>query len=168
MSKAVFPGTFDPITLGHEALIKRIGTIFDEVVVGVAAGVHKQSIFSLDERLAMTADVLSDTPNITATSFDGLLVDFMHAQNCRTIVRGLRAVSDFEFETQLASAHETLQPELETIFFLPDRNYTYLSSTIVREVALLGGEIEKFVSPAIARRLREKLNLPLPVPTDGT
>lgn len=159
MSKAAFPGTFDPITLGHEALIKRISKIFDQVIVGVAAGVHKQTIFSLDERLAMTNEVLADYPNINAITFDGLLVDFMQTQNCHTIVRGLRAFYDFEFETQLASAHQILSPELETIFFLPDRNYTYLSSTIVREVALLGGDIEKFVSPPIAARLRQKLKL---------
>ena len=158
MRRAVFPGTFDPITLGHESLAQRAAQVFEELIVGVAAGVHKRSFFSLDERLRLTESVFADVGNIRVRAFDGLLADFMRQQNCRTIVRGLRAVSDFEFESQLADINKALDRELETVFFLPDRNFIYLSSTVVREVAMLGGEVGSFVSPIVGAQLREKLS----------
>lgn len=154
MSRAIFPGTFDPITLGHESLARRAARIFDDIIVGVAAGVHKQSFFPLDERLQLAQESFAGDGSIRALPFDGLLADFMRAQRCHVMIRGVRVVSDFEFESQLADINKALDERLETIFFLPDRDFIYLSSTIVREVAALGGDVGKFVSPHVAARLR--------------
>ena len=157
MSKVVLPGTFDPVTRGHEALIARAAKLFGTVVVGVAAGVHKKTVFSLGERLDMAAQATADIGNVEVIAFEGLLADFLRQQQSRTLVRGIRAVSDFEFESQLADTNRALIGDVETVFLLPDRDYIYVSSGIVREIALLGGEVEKFVSPHVAQRLRQKL-----------
>lgn len=159
MTRAVFPGTFDPITKGHEAIARRAAAVFDELIIGVAAGVHKRAFFSLDERLSLTADSFRLKKNIRIDSFDGLLVDFMHKHDCKIIVRGLRVVSDFEFESQMANVNRVLDEHLETLFFFPDRDFTHLSSTIVREIASLGGDVQRFVAPHVARLLRQKLKL---------
>lgn len=156
MIRAAFPGTFDPITFGHEALVARASGLFDEVIVAVAAGVHKQTIFSLDERLKMTAKSLPQT-NVRVESFDGLLADFLRARGCRIILRGLRAVSDFEFESQLAHINKTLDGNIETLFLPPNNEYIHLSSTMVREVAMLGGDAAKFVSAHVAEALLQKI-----------
>ncbi|MGU9952100.1 MAG: pantetheine-phosphate adenylyltransferase [Gammaproteobacteria bacterium WSBS_2016_MAG_OTU1] len=159
MIRAVFPGTFDPITLGHEALIHRASDLFDEIIVAVAAGVHKQAIFSLEERLQM-AEKSCGKKNVRVMSFEGLLADFLRDHQCRIILRGLRAVSDFEFESQLAHVNKTLDGNLETLFLPPNNEYIHLSSTMVREVALLGGDVRKFVSTHVAAALLQKISPP--------
>lgn len=156
MSRAVFPGTFDPITRGHEALARRAAAVFDELVVGVAAGIHKRAFFSLEERVALARESFAGEGRIRPTSFDGLLADFMRREDCCVIIRGVRVVSDFEFESQLADINRALDGRLETIFFLPNREYIYLSSTMVREVAQLGGDVGAFVSPHVACELTRK------------
>lgn len=156
MIRATFPGTFDPITLGHEALITRASGLFDEVIVAVAAGVHKQAIFSLEERLQMATESCVHS-NIRVKSFDCLLADFLRAQECRIILRGLRAVSDFEFESQLAHINKALDGNIETLFLPPSSEYFHLSSTVVREIALLGGDVRKFVSSHVAAALLQKV-----------
>ncbi|MGI9305951.1 MAG: pantetheine-phosphate adenylyltransferase [Gammaproteobacteria bacterium] len=157
MIRAVFPGTFDPVTLGHEALVARASGLFDEVIVAVAAGVHKKAIFSLDERLAMTAQSFCQK-NVRVESFDGLLANFLRARDSRIILRGLRAVSDFEFESQLAHINKTLDENIETLFLPPSSEYIHVSSTMVREVAILGGDAAKFVSAHVAAALLAKIS----------
>lgn len=159
MTRAVFPGTFDPITRGHEVLARRASAVFDELIVGVAAGVHKTAFFSLDERLQLVRQAFFTIDNITVLPFEGLLASFMNEQHSKVIVRGIRVISDFEFEAQLADINKMLDNTLETVFFLPDREYVHLSSTMVREIARLGGDIDKFVSPAVAAALRAKAGL---------
>ena len=159
MIRAVFPGTFDPITLGHEALVNRAAGLFDQVIVAVAAGVHKQSIFSLEERLQMVDQSFAQD-NVQAESFDTLLVDFLRQRQCRIVLRGLRFISDFEFESQLAHINKTLDDNIETLFLPPSHEYVHLSSTIVREVALLGGDIRRFVSPHVADNVLKKIKPP--------
>ncbi len=156
MSRAVFPGTFDPITLGHEALVRRAAQVFDEIIVGIARGVHKRAAFSTEERMALAAESFADSDNIRVAAFDGLLADFVRAQDCRVILRGLRAVSDFEFESQLFHVNRILDGGIETLFMPPDSDYIYVSSTIVREIAQLGGDAHKFVSPHVAAALAAK------------
>lgn len=158
MIRAVFPGSFDPITLGHEALVWRSSGVFDEVIVAVAAGVHKKTIFSLEERLQMARQSFASVDNIQTLSFDGLLADFLRRQNSRIILRGLRAISDFEFESQLSHINKMLDGNLETLFLPPSHEYIHLSSTIVREVAQLGGDVRKFVSPHVAEALLKKIS----------
>ncbi len=157
--RIVFPGTFDPITLGHEALIRRIASVFDEIVIGVAAGVHKSPFFTLEERLELTISAFADDSAIHVHPFNGLLVQFMAEQQSNIIVRGIRAISDFEFESQIADINHVLNKQIETVFFLPDRDYIFLSSSIVREVAILGGDVSELVSPMVAQKLQTKLNL---------
>lgn len=154
MTTAIFPGTFDPITYGHEALAARAAAVFDELIIGVAAGVHKQSFFSLEHRMQLVRRSFADISNIRVELFSGLLADFVRSQKCKVIVRGIRVVSDFEFESQLADINKALDHRLETVFFLPDRDFIYLSSTMVREVAQLGGDVEPFVSPHVADALK--------------
>lgn len=157
MTTVVCPGTFDPITMGHESLIRRAADIFDQVVVAVASGVHKEAFFTLDERVALAAEAFAAAANIRAAPCEGLLADFLRENNCRIILRGMRAVSDFEFETQLAGINKKLDPSVETLLMMPDREFIYTSSSLVREIALLGGALEKFVSPHVAFALREKI-----------
>ena len=158
MKRAILPGTFDPITYGHVSLATRAAKTFDELIVGVAAGVHKKSFFTLEERLQMTHDALAGIPNIQVFSFCGLLADFMHEHGCQISVRGLRSVSDFEFETQLAITNKTLDENLETVFFMPDRDFVYLSSTVVREVAMLGGDVKEFAPAGVCKMLKRKFS----------
>lgn len=158
MTTAIFPGTFDPITRGHESLVRRAAAIFDRVIIGVAAGVHKKSFFSLAERLQLVQKSFCNESTIEAHSFSGLLANFMREKQCRVMIRGVRVVSDFEFESQLSDINKALDSQLETIFFLPDKDFIYLSSTMVREVALLGGAVDQFVSPHVAESLRRRLS----------
>ena len=142
---AIYPGTFDPLTRGHEDLIRRGAKIFDQLIVGVADSRNKRPFFTLDERVALSTEVLSHYPNVVVKGFSGLLKDFVRENNGNVILRGLRAVSDFEYEFQLSGMNKALKPELETIFLPTSTQYTYISSTLVREVAKLGGNIEKLV-----------------------
>jgi len=154
---AVYPGTFDPITNGHSDLVRRACGIFDRVIVGVATGGSgKQPYFDLAERVDLADKALAGIPNAQVHGFDGLLVDFARQQGAKAILRGLRAVSDFEFEFQLASMNRRLDSEFETIFLTPSEEHTFISSSLVREIASLGGDISGFVSPEVARALQVK------------
>jgi pantetheine-phosphate adenylyltransferase len=157
MRKILYPGTFDPLTRGHEDIVKRAAGIFDQVIVAVAASASKDPLFDLDERIALAQAVLADLPNVRVIGFKGLLVDLARTEDTRLVLRGLRAVSDFEYEFQLAGMNRMLLADLETVFLTPDVQYMFLSATMVREIARLGGEITPFVSPQIAERVIARL-----------
>lgn len=157
MNKAIYPGTFDPITRGHEDLVRRASGLFDHVVVAVAVSSGKKPFFTQDERVKMAGQVLADCRNVEVTAFSGLLMEFAQKQNARVILRGLRAVSDFEYEFQMAGMNRSIYPGVETMFLTPSEQYMFISATIVREIALLGGNIEKFVHPLIAEQLRIRI-----------
>jgi len=157
--RAIYPGSFDPITYGHLDVLQRAASLFDEVVIAVAFNDRKSSLFSSDERLALISGVLT-LPNVRVAKFDGLLVEFARAQGACALVRGLRAVSDFEFEFQMALMNRKLECRIETIFLMPREEYTYLSSRIVKEIARLGGNVDAFVPPSVIAALREKLSPP--------
>ena len=154
--KAIYPGTFDPITRGHEDLVRRASSLFDHVVVAVAPSSGKKPFFTLDERVEMAREVLKNCANIEVTKFSGLLMEFLQQQDDRVILRGLRAVSDFEYEFQMAGMNRSMYPDVETVFMTPSEQYMFVSATIVREIALLGGNADKFVHPLIAKQLRIK------------
>ena len=154
---AVYPGTFDPLTLGHEDVVRRAAKLFDQVVFAVAAGHHKKTLFSLDERMAMAREVFADMPQVRVATFTGLVRDFAVAQGARALVRGVRSVSDFDYEFQLAGMNRHLMPEVETVFLTPGEKYQFISSTLVREIATLGGEVDQFVSPVVQARLADKV-----------
>jgi pantetheine-phosphate adenylyltransferase len=154
--RAVYPGTFDPITNGHEDLIQRASRLFDNIVVGVAHSQAKRPFFSLEERVALARDVLSPYANVKVLGFSGLLSEFVRDQQAGVILRGLRAVSDFEYEFQLAGMNRRLAPGVETLFLTPSDKYLFLSATIVREIAVLGGDISAFVHPVTAERMKAK------------
>ena len=156
-NRAVYPGTFDPITNGHEDLIQRASKLFDEVIVGVAHSQAKRPFFSLEERVTLARDVLAPYKNVKALAFTGLLSEFVKQQDSGVILRGLRAVSDFEYEFQLAGMNRRLAPGVETLFLTPSDKYLFLSATIVREIAVLGGDISAFVHPITAERMRTKI-----------
>jgi len=155
---AVYPGTFDPITLGHEDIVRRAAQLFDRVIVAVAAGHHKKSMFSVQERLTMARAALADVAGVEVAEFHSLLRDFVLANGAKVMVRGLRAVTDFDYEFQLAGMNRSLMPNVETIFLAPSDKYQYISSTLVREIATLGGEVDQFVSPSVNQRLLDKVN----------
>jgi len=157
MTTAVYPGTFDPLTRGHEDIVRRASGLFSAVVVGVADSRGKRPFFTLGERIDMAREVLAPYPNITVEGFGGLLRDFVRQHGAGVIVRGLRAVSDFEYEFQMAGMNRVLIPEVETVFMTPDEKYQFISATIVREIALLGGDTGKFVHPIINERLKAKV-----------
>jgi pantetheine-phosphate adenylyltransferase len=154
---AVYPGTFDPMTLGHEDVVHRATQLFDRVIVAVAAGHHKKAMFTLQERIEMVCTVVKPYPRVEVASFSGLLRDFVVARGGKAMVRGLRAVTDFDYEFQLAGMNRSLMPDVETVFLTPSDKYQFISSTFVREIALLGGEIDKFVSATVQQRLIEKV-----------
>lgn len=156
MIKAVYPGTFDPLTRGHEDIVRRAAALFGEVVVGVADSRGKRPFFTMDERVEMARDVLSVYPNVTVRAFKGLLRDMVRECEARVIVRGLRALSDFEYEFQMAGMNRSLIPDVETLFLTPDQKYMFISATIVREIAMLGGDVSRFVPPQVLERLRTK------------
>jgi pantetheine-phosphate adenylyltransferase len=153
---AVYPGTFNPLTRGHEDLVRRAAKLFDRVVVAIAASPGKSPLFSLAERVELASAVLSDLPSVSVTGYDGLTVDFARANGLGVILRGLRAVSDFEYEFQLATMNRHLTDEVETVFLTPTENYTFVSSSLVREIAELGGDISAFVHPQVAAALESK------------
>jgi pantetheine-phosphate adenylyltransferase len=154
---AVYPGTFDPITRGHEDLVRRASGLFDKLIVGVADSKNKKPFFSLDERLTIAEEVLGHYPNVEVRGFSGLLKEFVRENNARVIVRGLRAVSDFEYEFQMAGMNRYLLPDVETMFLTPSDQYQFISGTIVREIAQFGGDVSKFVFPSVDRWLKEKM-----------
>jgi pantetheine-phosphate adenylyltransferase len=152
----MYPGTFDPITLGHEDLVRRATRLFDRVVVAIAANPGKEPMFSLNERVALARSVLREFDSVEVTGYAGLTVDFAKEHGLRVIVRGLRAISDFEYEFQLANMNRHLTDEVETAFLTPTETYTYISSSLVREIASLGGDVSEFVSPEVKRALLER------------
>jgi len=154
---AIYPGTFDPVTNGHTDLVQRATRLFDQVIVAVAKGGSKQPVFPLDQRVALVQEVLADMPRVKVCSFDTLLVEFMQEQGAGVILRGLRAVSDFEYEFQLAGMNRQLAPEVETVFLTPAEHYAYISSTLVREIAGLGGDVSRFVHPKVVTALSSRL-----------
>jgi pantetheine-phosphate adenylyltransferase len=153
---AMYPGTFDPVTRGHEDLVRRATKLFDEVVVAIATNPDKTPLFSLEERVALASDVLKDLPGVSVTGYEGLTVDFARERGLFAIIRGLRAVSDFEYEFQLATMNRHLTDQVETVFLTPTENYTFVSSSLVREIARLGGDVSPFVHPRVAEGLTEK------------
>lgn len=156
-SKAVYPGTFDPLTSGHEDIVRRAAGLFSEVVVAVADNTSKKPLFNLKERVELAATVLSDCPNVRVVGFSGLLMQFVREQGASVVVRGLRAVSDFEYEFQLAGMNRKLFPEVETLFLTPAEQYMFISASLVREIALLGGDVSQFVSPLVQEALQRKM-----------
>ena len=153
---AVYPGTFDPLTLGHEDILRRAARLFPRVLLAVAAAHHKKTLFSLDERLAMAREALQDVAQIEVIAFEGLLSHFVRAQHGNVVVRGIRAVSDYDYEFQMAGMNRQLMPEVETVFMTPGDDYQFVSGTFVREIAMLGGDVSKFVSPGVLARLAAK------------
>jgi pantetheine-phosphate adenylyltransferase len=156
----MYPGTFDPITRGHEELVRRCVRLFDRVVVAVAASPRKAPLFSLQERVDLAREVLRDLPEVSVTGYDGLTVAFASEHGLKAIVRGLRAVSDFEYEFQLATMNRHLTENVETVFLTPSEHHTFISSTLVREIAEFGGDVAPFVHPHVAERLRGKFAKP--------
>lgn len=154
---AVYPGTFDPMTLGHEDLMRRAGRLFERLILAVAAGHHKKTMFSLAERLEIAQELAVKHPNVEVISFDGLLSDFVLEHGGKVVVRGLRAVSDFEYEFQMAGMNRHLMPNVETVFLTPSDQYQFVSGTFVREIANLGGDVSKFVSPSVLNRLQKRV-----------
>ncbi|WP_435627614.1 pantetheine-phosphate adenylyltransferase [Candidatus Ferrigenium straubiae] len=155
MIRVVYPGTFDPITRGHEDVVRRAAGMFSEVIVAVAES-RTKTLFTRDERVEMAREAFTDFANVRVEGFDGLLINFVRAHEARVVLRGLRAVSDFEYEFQLAGMNRNLYPEMETLFLTPAEQYTFISATMVREVARFGGDVSKFVSPLVAARLQQK------------
>jgi pantetheine-phosphate adenylyltransferase len=153
VKKAIYPGTFDPITRGHEDLVRRAARLFDHVILAVAESRTKRPFFSTEERLDMARLVLADCANVEVMSFAGLLMDFLREQDAHIILRGLRAVSDFEYEFQMAGMNRQLYPDVETVFLTPAEQYMFISATMVREIATLGGDVTPFVNPLVVERI---------------
>ena len=154
---AVYPGTFDPMTLGHQDLIARASRLFERLIVAVAVGHHKRTMFSIDERLDIARSLAAQHPNVEVDAFRGLLRDFAVGHGAKVVVRGLRAVSDFEYEFQMAGMNRQLMPEVETLFLTPSDQYQFISGTFVREIAALGGDVSKFVAPLVLEKLKQRV-----------
>lgn len=155
--KAVYPGTFDPITLGHEDLARRAARLFDHVILAVADSRAKRPLFTLSERVDIAREALRGLRNVSVVGFSGLLMKFAQQRKARIVVRGVRALSDFEYEFQLAGMNRGMYPEVETVFMTPGEQFMFISGTLVREISILGGDVRKFVSPGVARRLKAKI-----------
>ena len=158
MRVAIYPGSFDPATYGHLDIIKRASVSFDKVIVGVLHNSAKSPLFSVEERVKMLKEVTKDLGNVKVVPFDGLLVEFARQQKARLVIRGLRAITDFEYEIQMSQTNHKLEPEVETMFLTTNLKYSYLSSTIVREVAAFGGDISQFVPETVAKSIKEKMS----------
>ena len=155
MIKVIYPGTFDPITRGHEDVVRRAAGLFGEVVIAIAAS-RSATLFTLEERINMAREIFADQANVRVEGFNCLLMDFVRDQNARVVLRGLRAVSDFEYEFQMAGMNRSLHPDVETLFLTPAEQYTFISASMVREIARFGGDVSKFVSPSVAQKLIAK------------
>ena len=154
---AVYPGTFDPMTLGHADLMRRAANLFDRLVLAVAAGHHKRTMFTIAERLEMAQEIASPYPNVEVMAFRGLLRNFVVDLGGKVVIRGLRAVSDFEYEFQMAGMNRQLMPDVETVFMTPSDQFQFVSGTFVREIATLGGDVSKFVAPSVLKRLKDRV-----------
>ena len=157
MLKAVYPGSFDPVTYGHMDIIKRSAKIVDELIVGILVNKAKMPLFSVEERVKMLEEVTCNLPNVRIIPFEGLLVDFAKKMDAKVVIRGLRAITDFEYELQMAQTNQKLQSDIETLFLTTSLDYSYLSSTTVKEVAAFGGDISQFVPEAVADRMKDKM-----------
>lgn len=157
MRVAVYPGSFDPVTLGHLDIIKRTAQMFDRVIVGVLNNRSKSPLFTAKERVAILQEVTKEFPNVEVQDFEGLLIDFVRQNGADVVVRGLRAITDFEYELQMAQTNRVMAPEIDTIFLTTNLKYSYLSSSIVKEIAEYGGDITEFVHPAVAEKVRERI-----------
>jgi pantetheine-phosphate adenylyltransferase len=157
INRVVYPGTFDPITRGHEDLVRRASTLFDEIIVAVADSRGKRPFFDVDERVAMAKEALAAFPNVRVEGFSGLLMQFLRKHDAKIILRGLRAVSDFEYEFQMAGMNRNLYPDVETLFLTPAEQYMFISATMVREIASLGGDVSPFVNPAVIPHMTARL-----------
>ncbi|MBK7615393.1 MAG: pantetheine-phosphate adenylyltransferase [Burkholderiales bacterium] len=157
---AVYPGTFDPMTLGHEDLMRRAARLFDKLILAVAVGHHKRTMFNIDERLAMATELAQVYGNVRVVAFEGLLRDFVVANGGHVVVRGLRAMSDFDYEFQMAGMNRQLMPDVETVFLTPSDQFQFVSGTFVREIATLGGDVSKFVAPSVLARLQARVARP--------
>jgi pantetheine-phosphate adenylyltransferase len=155
MIKVIYPGTFDPITRGHEDVVRRAAGLFGEVVIAIAAS-RTATLFTLEERVNMAREIFADQANVRVEGFDCLLMDFVRKHHARVVLRGLRAVSDFEYEFQMAGMNRSLHPDVETLFLTPAEQYTFISASMVREIARFGGDVSKFVSPSVAQKLIDK------------
>ncbi len=155
MIKVIYPGTFDPITRGHEDVVRRAAGLFGEVVIAIAAS-RTTTMFTLEERISMAREIFADQANVRVEGFNCLLMDYVRDQNARVVLRGLRAVSDFEYEFQMAGMNRSLHPDVETLFLTPAEQYTFISASMVREIARFGGDVSKFVSPSVAKKLLAK------------
>ena len=158
MTKAVYPGTFDPVTYGHLDVIKRASVLFDEIIIGVLHNYQKSPLFSAEERVNILKEVTKDIPNITIKAFEGLSVEFVRQCGARVIIRGLRAITDFDFELQMAQTNRVLEPDIDTMFLTTSLEYAYLNSTTVKEVAYFGKDISKFVPPYVVEQLKKKMD----------
>ena len=158
MIRAIYPGSFDPVTFGHLDIIIRSSKIVDELIIGVLMNKAKSPLFSVEERVKMLKEVTKDLDNVKVVPFDGLLVEFARQQKARLVIRGLRAITDFEYEIQMSQTNHKLEPEVETMFLTTNLKYSYLSSTIVREVAAFGGDISQFVPETVAKSIKEKMS----------
>ncbi|MEK9653146.1 MAG: pantetheine-phosphate adenylyltransferase [Betaproteobacteria bacterium] len=158
IKRAVYPGTFDPFTKGHEDLVRRAASLFDEVIVAVADSQAKNPLFSLEDRVKIAKEVVTPFGNVSVAGFSGLLMDFIRENQAKIVVRGLRAVSDFEYEFQLAGMNRNLYPDVETLFLTPAEQYTFISGTMVREIALLGGDVSPFVNPLVLQHIQKRLS----------
>ena len=156
ITSALYPGTFDPVTNGHLDLVRRAAAIFERVVVAIAANPAKEPLFSLDERVGLAKEVLGDIPNVEVLGYTGLTVAFAQENGLGVMIRGLRAVSDFEFEFQLATMSRQLSPHVETVFLTPTEQFSFISSSMVREIALLGGDVSRFVHPVVEKALKQR------------
>ena len=154
---AIYPGTFDPMTLGHQDLMRRASRLFSRLIVAVAAGHHKRTMFTLEERLEIAQELAQPYGNVEVVAFRGLLRNFVVENGGKVVVRGLRAVSDFEYEFQMAGMNRQLMPEVETLFLTPSDQYQFVSGTFVREIAMLGGDVSKFVAPSVLARLQQRV-----------
>ena len=157
---AVYPGTFDPMTLGHEDLMRRASRLFERLIIAVAVGHHKRTMFSIAERLEIAKELAAPYKNVEVVAFRGLLRDFVVENGGKVVVRGLRAVSDFEYEFQMAGMNRQLMPDVETLFLTPSDQYQFISGTFVREIAVLGGDVSKFVAPLVLDRLKDRVAQP--------
>ena len=157
MTRAVYPGTFDPLTLGHEDVVKRAAKLFSEVILAIAESSAKRPLFSIDERVQIATELLRPVANIRVVRFGGLLTEFLKQHDANVILRGLRAVSDFEYEFQMAGMNRKLLPNVETVFMTPSDNYMFVSASIVREIATMGGDVSQFVSPLVVQKMQDKL-----------
>ena len=158
MRTAIYPGSFDPVTYGHIDIIKRSAKMVDKLIIGVLSNSSKTPLFSVEERVKMLKEVTKDLGNVKVVPFDGLLVEFARQQKARLVIRGLRAITDFEYEIQMSQTNHKLEPEVETMFLTTNLKYSYLSSTIVREVAAFGGDISQFVPETVAKSIKEKMS----------